>query len=180
MKAGGAWLGALACVAACQSAPGRHAEPTDAREARAEFVSAPGTQLRGTVELEETARGVEVEVEIAAGPTGTKGIHVHEKGDCSDIVGKSMGPHFSPDRHDHALPPTAERHLGDLGNIRIEASGRGKLELTIAGANLRRGDARSFLGRAVVIHAAADQGAGDPSGNSGTPIACAVITAHQN
>jgi Cu-Zn family superoxide dismutase len=144
------------------------------REAEAEFEAAKGYKLKGEAEFKELADGVLVKVEVTNGPPGRRGIHVHEKPDCSDIPGKSMGEHFNPGSKSHALPATAERHLGDLGNIEIDKEGKGKLELTVPNANLKENDPMSFLRRALVIHETEDKGT-QPSGESGKPIACAVI-----
>lgn len=144
------------------------------RAARADFSAAPGYQLSGKASLREVAGGVVVSVQVEHAPPGKKGIHVHQKSDCSDIPGRSMGEHFSPEVHQHGLPSSVEHHLGDLGNIEIAAGGTGELEVTIPGANLKPGDSSSFLGRAIVIHAQEDVGT-PPSGNSGSPIACAAI-----
>ena len=115
-------------------------------------------------------------VEITHAPPGTKGIHIHQTADCSDIPNKSMGEHFSPEGRQHGLPTAPEHHLGDLGNIEIDADGTGVLEMTIARANLKPGDPLSFVGKAIVVHAKEDVGT-PPSGDSGTPIACAPIAA---
>jgi Cu-Zn family superoxide dismutase len=144
------------------------------RAARADFSAAPGYQLSGKASLREVAGGVAVSVQVEHAPPGKKGIHVHQKPDCSDIPGRSMGDHFSPEAHQHGLPSSVEHHLGDLGNIEIEADGTGKLEVTIPGANLKPGDRSSFLEKAIVVHAQEDVGT-PPTGNSGSPIACAAI-----
>jgi Cu-Zn family superoxide dismutase len=144
------------------------------REAKAEFKTAGNTKLSGGAELQELATGVKFVVEIEKGPPGKKGIHVHEKPDCSDIAGESMGEHFAPNGKAHGLPPDPSRHLGDLGNLAIDEDGRARLEITVSNANLKEKDPMSFLGRALVIHEAEDQGT-QPSGGSGKPIACAVI-----
>ena len=146
----------------------------DHREAEADFQSAEGVQLKGEAELKETDAGLLIKVEVKSAPVGLKGIHVHEKGDCSDIRGKSMGGHFTPGTEAHGLPEGQTKHLGDLGNIKIDADGNGKLKIVVAEANLKPGDAYSFLGKAMVIHTAEDVGTGD-SGESGDPIACALI-----
>jgi Cu-Zn family superoxide dismutase len=144
------------------------------REGKANFKAAPGSKLSGTAKLEEIAGGVKLVIDIEHGPSGKKGIHVHEKGDCSDIPGKSMGEHFAPSGKTHGLPPSASRHLGDMGNIEIDKGGKAHLEFTASGANLKDNDPLSFLDRAIVIHASNDKGS-QPSGDSGKPMACAVI-----
>jgi Cu-Zn family superoxide dismutase len=143
-----------------------------ALKAEADFEAVDTIKLDGTAKLTEVDDGVQLVIEVEDAPPGKKGIHVHEKGDCSDIAGKSMKEHLKGDGHRHGLPTTAERHLGDLGNIEIDKEGNGKLETVVKTANLRTGeDPKSFLGRAIVIHTSEDTEK-DPGG---TPIACAVI-----
>lgn len=148
----------------------------DKHEAEADFKSAPQMKVDGDAELEEVAGGVKIKIEVENAPTGQKGIHIHEKDDCSDIPNKSMGEHFAPTMPKHGLPGSAEHHLGDLGNITIDKDGNGKLEITVAGANLKAGDPLSFLGKSIVLHESSDKGTG-ASGDSGKPIACAPIRA---
>jgi len=133
------------------------------------------SKLTGTATLSTEGDGVKVVLKLQNVPAGKHGAHVHEKGDCSAPDGKSAGGHFNPDKIDHGLPSN-KRHLGDLGNIEIGEDGTGKLEITVAGANLKAGDAKSFLGRAIIVHAKEDDG-GQPTGNAGGRIGCAVIAA---
>lgn len=148
----------------------------DDEEAEADIKGAEGKEIEGEAKFKSTDGGVRVSVDVENAPPGSKGIHIHEKGDCSDIPGKSMGSHFAPDGHDHALPNQGVRHLGDLGNIPVGEDGKGHLEIIIAGANLKEGDPKSFLGKSIVIHEDADKGSLDqPAGASGTPMACGVI-----
>ncbi|MCA9647877.1 MAG: superoxide dismutase family protein [Polyangiaceae bacterium] len=157
---------------------GASAAPPDGkeREAEAEFTSVPKMKLTGDAELSETADGVRIQIEVEDAPKGKKAVHIHEKDDCSDIAGKSMGAHFDPDGKKHGLPSAAEHHLGDLGNLTVDDEGDGTLTIVVAKANLKAGDARSFLGKAIVIHEGEDHGDGE-SGNAGSPIACAPIKA---
>ena len=155
-----------------EGGPGAKLDP----EAKAVFKAAPGVKLKGEAELEVVSGGVKIEVEVEKAPPGTKGIHIHQKPDCTNIPAKSMGDHFAPDVKQHGLPNDSAHHLGDLGNITVDESGEGELEITVANANLREGDPLSLLGRAIVIHEKSDEGAAaQPAGNSGKPIACAVI-----
>jgi Cu-Zn family superoxide dismutase len=144
-------------------------------DATAVFVAGPGVALAGEAQLKQTPQGVRVAVEVDRGPGGEKGIHIHQKGDCSDIPNKSMGEHFAPEGHPHGLPSFPEHHLGDLGNIDITPTGSGMIDIVVPGANLQPGSADSLLGKAIVIHESNDKGTGT-SGDAGKPIACAVIT----
>lgn len=145
-------------------------------EAEAKFQSVPNMKIEGDAELDEVADGVKIVIEVEHALPGEKGIHVHQTDNCSDIANKSMGEHFAPTMHKHGLPNAAEHHLGDLGNITIDKDGKGKLEITAVGANLKPGDPLSFIGKSIVIHESNDKGTG-ASGDAGKPIACAPIRA---
>ena len=134
------------------------------------------SKLSGKATFTEVDGGVKVRVQVAGAPPGKIATHVHEKGDCSAPDGASAGGHFNPANLPHALPTTAERHLGDLGNIDIGADGTGSTEIVIKGASLKEGDPSSFLGRAIIVHAKQDDG-GQPVGNAGGRIGCGVIAA---
>ena len=146
------------------------------RDAEAEFKSVDKMNLEGDVELDEVASGVRIEVEVENAPKGKKAVHIHQRDDCSDIAGESMGSHFAPAGSKHGYPTDPEHHLGDLGNMTVDDDGDGELEIIVARANLKPGDPMSLLGRAVVIHEGEDDGKGE-SGNSGKPIECAPIKA---
>lgn len=135
------------------------------------------TTLGGTAEFTATSAGVQVLVLVQGAPPGPKGLHVHERGDCSDPLGASMGSHFAPAGQPHGLPTEpGAHHLGDLGNIDIDTTGDGRLSVTVDGASLAAGTTASFHNRALILHSAADAGsAHQPAGDSGDPIACGVI-----
>lgn len=168
-------------LAACNRQGGDPGVPEEDmfRQAEVELESADGAEIEGSGTFEEDVGGVRLVLYVEDAAPGAKGVHIHEKGDCSDIAGKSMGGHFSPDQHEHALPSergTTERHLGDMGNIQVGEDGEGTLNFLIRNATLRAGEPNSLIGKAVVVHAGQDQGeASQPSGSSGPPIACGVI-----
>jgi Cu-Zn family superoxide dismutase len=140
------------------------------------IASKSGSTLTGTATFTEVDGGVKVNVVAAGAPPGKVATHVHETGDCSAPDAKSAGGHFNPEHHSHALPPSGERHLGDLGNIDVGPDGKGSLEIVVKGANLKAGDPDSFLGRAIIVHEKLDDG-GQPTGNAGGRIGCGVIAA---
>lgn len=145
--------------------------------AEAELTAAEGSEVEGKAVFTQEPDGVRVVLELDDAPPGRKGVHVHTRGDCSDIRGQSMGPHFAPNVEQHALPSEGDaRHLGDLGNIVVEDDGDGRLEIKVPDATLKPDDTASFLGRALVVHSGEDTGSAvQPSGGSGTPMACGVI-----
>jgi Cu-Zn family superoxide dismutase len=105
-------------------------------------------------------------------PPGSHGLHVHEKGLCDGPGFASAGGHWNPTGRQHGRDNPAGAHMGDLPNLEIDASGRGSaaIPLGVAGQGLTDPD-----GAALVVHAKGDDYRTDPSGNSGTRIACAVI-----
>ena len=133
-----------------------------------------GSKLSGKAVLTETEGGVHVVLALEGLEAGEHGAHVHEKGDCSAADGASAGGHFNPASKDHGLPGTDKRHLGDLGNITIAKDGKGSLDITAPGANLKANDPLSFVGRAIIVHAKKDDG-GQPTGNAGGRVGCGVI-----
>lgn len=135
------------------------------REAEAEFESAPNMKVAGEAELEETDNGgVEIEVEISGAPVGKKGLQIVRTASCGDLT-KAAGS--------GSTAPLGDDRLGDLGNITIEDDGEGELKITIPNATLDPGDAKSFIGKSIVLYEA-EAKAGT---NSGKPIACAPIKA---
>jgi Cu-Zn family superoxide dismutase len=157
------------------------AEPPASESAAAEPVvievpieAKSGSKLSGTAKFTEQSDGVQVVIQVKNLTAGLRATHVHEKGDCSAADGSSAGGHFNPDNHPHALPASSPRHLGDLGNIEVSAQGTATHEIVVPGANLKDGDPHSFLGRALIVHEKKDDG-GQPTGNAGGRIGCAVI-----
>lgn len=133
-----------------------------------------GSKLKGTAKLEPLGQGVKVTLDVSDAPAGQHGAHIHQNADCSSKDAKSAGDHFNPGGHSHGLPAVEARHLGDLGNLEVGKDGKGHLEITIAGANLKSGDKMSFVDRGIVIHEKVDDG-GQPTGNAGARIGCGEI-----
>jgi Cu-Zn family superoxide dismutase len=162
---------------AASAAPAAAPEPPKAEPRTLEVTIEPksGSKLKGKATLTEVEGGVKVALSVeGVKPGGDHGAHIHEKGDCSAPDGASAGGHFNPQGNDHGLPTVAKRHLGDLGNLVIGKDGKGSLEITIPGANLKAGDPNSFAGKSIIVHAKKDDG-GQPTGNAGGRIGCGVI-----
>ncbi|PYJ62961.1 MAG: superoxide dismutase family protein [Verrucomicrobia bacterium] len=138
-----------------------------------------GSKVSGTVTFTEVADGVQVHAEITGLTPGNHGFHVHEFGDCSAPDASSAGAHFNPTNKPHAAPDAAERHVGDMGNVEADASGKAKLEYVDHQISLTN-DQQSAIGRSVVVHAKADDLKSQPAGDSGARIACGVIGRAKN
>lgn len=133
-----------------------------------------GNKVSGTVTFTEEADGVQVHAELTGLTPGNHGFHIHEFGDCSAADASSAGGHFNPTNKPHAGPDATERHVGDMGNVEADASGKAKLEYLDHQISLTN-DQSSVIGRSVVVHAKADDLKSQPAGDSGPRIACGVI-----
>jgi superoxide dismutase, Cu-Zn family len=133
-----------------------------------------GSKVSGIVTFVPVADGVQIRAELIGLTPGKHGFHVHEFGDCSAADASSAGAHFNPTNQPHAGPDTAARHEGDMGNVEADASGNAKLDYVDHQISLSN-DARSAIGRSVVVHAKPDDLKTQPSGDSGARIACGVI-----
>jgi Cu-Zn family superoxide dismutase len=173
MKSSRFGIGAVAAgfLLACASARG--ADPP--AQATATIEPRSGSTVTGTATFTEMAGGgVKVVVHIEKAPPGIHGLHIHEKGDCSDPEAKSAGGHFNPTTMPHAGPMDKEHHAGDLGNIEIKADGTGTLEITSSMLTVKPGP-NSVAGKAVIFHEKADDLKTQPTGNAGGRLGCGVI-----
>lgn len=167
----------LSCVVACKSsntAPADTKAPnTEGDKIAVNLIAKSGSSLAGTATFTDTGSGVNVVLEVSGITPGKHGAHIHEKPDCSADDAESAGGHYNPHNKDHAMEPGAG-HIGDLGNIEIGEDGKGRLEVTLSGANLKAGDPNSIRDRAVIVHANPDDG-GQPTGNAGGRVGCGEI-----
>lgn len=134
-----------------------------------------GSNVSGNIKFTQIGDVVRITGEITGHGKGPKGIHIHEKGDCSDDKGMSTGGHFNPTGHKHGGPYSPVKHSGDLGNVVFNAQGVAKVNFTVGDISVSRDRADGIIGRAVIVHAAADDFKTDPTGNAGGRVACGVI-----
>lgn len=158
--------------AAAEAEEGEQAEREVVR-AVAQMKPTEGNDVSGIVYFEPTDDGVTVRATIMGlEPGSVHGFHIHEKGDCSAPDATSAGGHYAPEDKPHGLPPSGDRHAGDMGNITADEQGEAKIERTFDTFALE-GD-RSVVGRAVIVHAQKDKGT-QPTGDAGARVACGVI-----
>lgn len=131
----------------------------------------------GTAQLLASGSQVNISVAVAGISEGVHGVHLHMVGSCEAPDFTSAGGHLNPDSRQHGHENPAGAHLGDLPNITTGSAGAGTVSATLRGS---REEVLSRLfdtdGTAVVVHAGADDYRTDPSGNSGSRIACGVLT----
>lgn len=165
----------IAALAAGVLVAGAAARAAGPAQAKATIEPKSGSTVTGTATFTEVAGGgVKVVVHVEKAPPGTHGLHIHEKGDCSDPEAKNAGGHFNPTGMNHAGPMEKEHHAGDLGNIEVKADGTGDLEITSSMLTVAGGP-NSVVGRAVVFHEKADDYKTQPTGNAGGRLGCGVI-----
>ena len=132
-----------------------------------------GSSASGEVRFLEVNGGVRVTGEVRGLTPGKHGFHIHELGDCSAPDGTSAGGHYNPMGKPHGGPDSVERHVGDLGNITADMSGKASYDRIDRYLSLN--GPYSIIGRAVIIHAGEDDLVSQPTGNAGARVACGVI-----
>lgn len=177
-----AWFSSLLCTGAlltlvgCPKDPEIHTkpEPGAPATATATIESRSNSTVTGSARFEQTGNKVKVIVEINGATPGQHGLHIHEKGDCSDPAGKSAGDHFNPSQSEHGSLDKPMHHAGDFGNMTVGEDGKGKMEFETDTISLAPGPT-AVLNRSIVVHEKPDDTVTQPSGNSGARIGCGVI-----
>jgi Cu-Zn family superoxide dismutase len=134
------------------------------------FQATKGNEVKGTLMLQETEKGLHVWGEVSGLSPGDHGFHIHEFGDLRSDDGMATGSHFSAEGKSHGDLNHDKSHEGDFGNINAGSDGVAKVDLTSKGLKLHY-----VLGRAFVVHAKADDLTSQPAGNAGARIGVALI-----
>ena len=153
--------------------------------------------ISGYIEFNENIFGsIDITVNVSGLEPGLHGFHIHQTGDlrkgCS-----SLCSHFNPygTEHGDILDNRNNRHVGDLGNIRV--NNEGNAYYTFRDRFIKLKGKCNIVGRSVVIHEKVDDlGIGGlakdesgnvyiedkeryeeslKTGNAGKRIACGVI-----
>ena len=129
----------------------------------------------GTLTLTESYAGLIIAGNITGLGLGAHAIHLHEVGKCVAPF-LTAGAHFNPQGKHHGFLSPQGWHLGDLPNLDTPPAGKLKFDVVAPGVTLK--GANGLLdadGASIVIHASRDNYYSDPSGDSGSRIACGVI-----
>ncbi len=131
--------------------------------------------VSGKVTFTQEKDGVRVHAELTGLAPGEHGFHVHEFGDCTMMDGTCAGGHFNPTGAPHGGPDASpgKRHVGDLGNVKADSSGKAVYDrvdkmITLSGPH-------SIIGRSIIVHAGRDDLTTQPTGDAGARIGCGVI-----
>jgi Cu-Zn family superoxide dismutase len=167
-------LPALALLAAGCSSMRRDEPAPQIANARAEMRDLAGRPV-GEVTLRQTPSGVLVVAQLTGMPPGAHAIHVHAVGRCEPPF-ETAGAHFRLGQEAHGFQNASGPHQGDLPNIFVPESGTLRFEMISSRFSL--GGRQGVLdgdGGSIVVHTYADDYQTDPSGNSGSRIACGVL-----
>lgn len=150
--------------------------------ATAEIKDAQGMTVGNATLMSTESGAVKISVQLHgfSAAAGEHGVHIHAVGKCEGPAFASAGAHFNPTGAKHGLNNPEGPHAGDLPNLLVNADGSASFEAPTNRISLDSSSANSIFdadGSALVIHAQPDDLMTDPSGNSGTRIACGVLTA---
>lgn len=130
-------------------------------------------KIKGIVTFKETKYGVLLTAKISGLPTSKNnctgnffGFHIHEGTSCSS---NSSDEFVNAKSHLNTTNCPHPFHLGDLPPL-IENNGYAYMSVLINKFKLS-----NIIGKVIIIHSSPDDFSSQPSGNSGTKIACGKI-----
>ena len=130
-------------------------------------------KINGVVTFREVKNGVLVTAKVNGLPQSSDsctgrffGFHIHEGSSCSGTISDEFAnakTHLNPTNCPHPF------HRGDLPPL-IENNGYAHMTVLINKFKIK-----DILGKVVIIHDSPDDFTTQPSGNSGSKIACGII-----
>ena len=130
-------------------------------------------KINGAVTFREVKNGVLVTAKVNGLPQSSDsctgrffGFHIHEGSSCSGTISDEFAnakTHLNPTNCPHPF------HMGDLPPL-IENNGYAHMTVLINKFKIK-----DILGKVVIIHDSPDDFTTQPSGNSGSKIACGII-----
>lgn len=136
----------------------------------------PDTTVSGTVRFTQDGNQVRMDFQISVPKKANQSVavHFHEHADCGDM-GKHAGGHWNPTGENHGKWGEGAFHSGDIGNIQLDGSGNGSVQISSDRWSIG-GDAKTdILNKTLIVHSGVDDYKSQPSGNSGERIGCGVI-----
>jgi Cu-Zn family superoxide dismutase len=137
------------------------------------------TAVTGTARFEQMDNGkVKMNLELTV-PTKANqevAVHIHEHGDCGDSAKAAHG-HWNPTGAAHGKWGEGAFHAGDIGNVKLDGSGKGSLEMETDLWSIGGDSTKNILNKALMVHGGVDDYKTQPTGNAGSRIGCAVIMA---
>jgi len=145
--------------------------------ATVELKNADGDIVGRATLTEAGTEGLRLDLTTTGIPAGRHGLHFHAVGKCDAPGFESAGAHFNPTDRQHGLENPQGPHSGDLPNLEVGPDGHGTLVALTNRVSAESGPTSLFDsdGTALVVHADQDDQMTDPSGDSGSRIACGVV-----
>jgi Cu-Zn family superoxide dismutase len=183
-------LAALAFAALASACAGTPDSVDLARQLEPHTVWIVGGEGRaiGQATFTEAPSGVLIRLEFSESDglaPGWHGLHLHQRGDCSDFANgfQASGGHINANhRAQHGLGNRRGPESGDLPNIFASPAAPYGAELFSPYVTMhseRVGNRAPLLdgdGAALLIHEATDDHQSQPIGNAGSRVACAALT----
>jgi Cu-Zn family superoxide dismutase len=135
------------------------------------------TVVDGTVKFDTDSTGkvkMRLDISVPAKAGKSVAVHIHEHGDCGDTAKMAHG-HWNPTNAQHGKWGSESFHSGDIGNVKLNAKGKGSLTLTTDLWTLGGKPDKNILEKSIIVHGGMDDYKTQPSGNAGTRIGCGVI-----
>lgn len=117
---------------------------------------------------------MELDITVAAKAGKLVAVHIHEHGDCGDN-GKMTHGHWNPTHAQHGKWGEGSFHSGDIGNVKLDAKGKGTISVETDLWTLGGKADKNILGKAIIVHGGVDDFTTQPTGNAGSRIGCGVI-----
>jgi Cu-Zn family superoxide dismutase len=136
----------------------------------------PDTAVNGTASFEKDGNNVKMHLELTIPAKANKSVavHIHAMGDCGDM-GKMAGGHWNPTNENHGKWGSGSYHSGDIGNVSLDGSGKGTLDLSTDRWSIGGDTTKNIIGKTIIVHGGVDDYTSQPAGNSGERIGCGVI-----
>lgn len=135
------------------------------------------TTLTGTVDFTQEKGKVKMKLMLSVPKMANKSVavHIHEMGDCGDM-GKMAHGHWNPTHQQHGKWGSASFHSGDIGNVTLDSTGRGTMEMETDLWSIGGSDSTNLLNRSIIVHSGVDDFTSQPAGNAGSRIGCGIIS----
>ncbi len=141
-------------------------------------ITATKTNLpgEGTISFMQKGNGVQMKLNVSFPSKAGQSVavHIHEHGDCGNEGNNAHG-HWNPTKSKHGKWGASEFHLGDIGNVQLDQSGKGSITLQTDSWSIGTGAENDIVGRGIIVHDGTDDYTTQPTGNAGSRIGCGVI-----
>ncbi|OQP50251.1 superoxide dismutase family protein [Niastella populi] len=140
----------------------------------------PDTAVSGMATFTKDGNKVKMNLQLTIPSKANESVavHIHENGNCGD-TGMAAGGHWNPTNALHGQWGSSNFHLGDIGNVSLDASGNGSMELESDKWSLGEKSDMDILNKTIIVHSGTDDYSSQPSGNAGGRIGCGIIVSTQ-